>query len=67
MASTKELGMIALIAAVLLVTTVGPMLLLVGLTSLGIEKLQFAFFDRYEKLIVGLVLALLGALVLVVH
>ena len=67
MASAQELGMVALIAAVLLVTTVGPMLLLVGLTSLGIEKLQFAFFDRYEKLIVGLVLALLGALVLVVH
>ncbi len=67
MASAQELGMIALIAAVLLVTTVGPMLLLVGLTSLGIEKLQFAFFDRYEKLIVGFVLALLGALVLVVH
>jgi putative Mn2+ efflux pump MntP len=67
MTSANDVGMVALIAAVLLVTTVGPMLLLVGLTSLGIEKLQFAFFDRYEKLIVGLVLVLLGALVLVVH
>jgi cadmium resistance protein CadD (predicted permease) len=57
----------ALIAAVLLVTTVGIMLLMVGLTSLGIERLQFTFFDRYEKLIVGLVLCALGALVLVVH
>ncbi|HLY09995.1 MAG TPA: hypothetical protein VKW04_11880 [Planctomycetota bacterium] len=57
----------ALIAAVLLVTTVGVMLLMVGLTSLGIERLQFTFFDRYEKLIVGLVLCALGALVLLVH
>jgi putative Mn2+ efflux pump MntP len=67
MTNAQDVGMIALIAAVLLVTTVGPMLLLVGLTSLGIEKLQFHFFDRYEKVIVGLVLALLGALILVVR
>lgn len=58
---------IALIAFVLLLTTVGVMLLMVGLTSLGIERLQFTIFDRYEKLIVGLVLCVLGALVLLVH
>ena len=58
---------LALIAVVLLVTTVGVMLLMVGLTSLGIERLQFTFFDRYEKMIVGLVLCALGALVLLVH
>lgn len=57
----------ALIAVVLLFTTVGVMLLMVGLTSLGIERLQFTFFDKYEKLIVGLVLCALGALVLLVH
>ncbi len=55
---------IALIGGVLLVTTVGVMLVLVGLTSLGIEKLQFQFFDKYEKLIVGLVLCTLGAFIL---
>jgi len=67
--ASSGLGWVAmlLISAVLLVTTVGVMMLLVGLTSLGIEKLQFAFFDRYEKLIVGLVLCVLGALVFVVH
>jgi putative Mn2+ efflux pump MntP len=67
--SSHGLGWAAIlfISAVVLVTTVGVMLLLVGLTSLGIEKLQFAFFDRYEKLIVGLVLGVLGALVLVIH
>ncbi len=58
---------LALIAGVLLVTTVGVMLLLVGLTTLGIEKLQFAAFDKYEKLIVGSLLCLLGGLVLLVH
>jgi hypothetical protein len=55
---------LALITGVLLVTTVGVMLLLVGLTSLGIEKIRFAAFDRYEKLIVGLALCALGALTL---
>ncbi|HEV3027698.1 MAG TPA: hypothetical protein VG457_09010, partial [Planctomycetota bacterium] len=58
---------IVLIAAVLLVTTVGVMLLMVGLTSLGIERLQFIVFDKYEKLILGLVLCALGALVLFIH
>jgi nickel/cobalt transporter (NicO) family protein len=58
---------LALIAAVLLVTTVGVMILMVGLTSLGIERLQFSLFERYEKLIVGLALCALGALVLLVQ
>lgn len=66
MAQVQGAGMIALVGAVLLVTTVGGMLLLVGLTSLGIEKLQFAFFDRYEKIILGSVLIVLGVLVLAV-
>jgi putative Mn2+ efflux pump MntP len=56
-----------MIAAVLLVTTVGVMLLMVGLTSLGIERLQFTVFDRYEKLIVGLVLCVLGSMILLFH
>lgn len=67
MAAGGTFGGVALIGGVLLVTTVGGMLLLVGLTSLGIEKLQFSFFDRYEKLIVGLVLCALGALILIVR
>jgi hypothetical protein len=66
-AASASASWIALITGVLLVTTVGGMLLLVGLTSLGIEKLQFKFFDRYEKLILGLVLCALGALVLLFH
>jgi uncharacterized membrane protein YuzA (DUF378 family) len=57
-------AMTALIGTVLLVTTVGGMLVLVGLTTLGVDKLRFAFFDRFEKLIVGFVLIALGVLVL---
>jgi len=38
------------------------MLLLVGLTSLGVDRLRFTIFDRYEKLIVGLALAAMGTL-----
>ncbi|MBI3857623.1 MAG: hypothetical protein HY293_18230 [Planctomycetes bacterium] len=60
-------SMILSIAAVLLVTTVGVMLLLVGLTSLGVERLQFAVFERYEKLILGLVLCAVGALIIFFH
>jgi len=55
------------IAAVLLVTTVGVMLLLVGLTSLGIERLQFAVFERYEKLILGFVFVAVGSLIIIFH
>ncbi len=57
---------VAMVATVLLFTTVGNMLLLVGLTSLGIEKLKFEFIERYEKLLVGGVLCLLGAAILVI-
>jgi cytochrome c biogenesis protein CcdA len=55
------------IAAVLLVTTVPVMLLLVGLTSLGVERLQFSVFERYEKLILGLVLCAVGSLIIAFH
>lgn len=69
MAATSDgsIGSVALVASVLLVTTVGGMMLLVGLTSLGIDKLQFTLFDKYEKLIVGLVLCALGAMILLSH
>ena len=58
---------VALIAVVLLATTVGNMVMLVGLTGLGVEKLPFSFFDRYEKLILGLVLAGVGTYMLAAH
>ena len=57
---------VTLVTGVLLVTTVGNMLFLVGLTSLGIEKLQFRFVEQYEKLLVGGVLCALGAAMLLI-
>lgn len=57
---------VAMVGAVLLVTTIGNMLLLVGLTSLGIEKLKFEWVERYEKLLVGGLLAILGLVILLV-
>jgi putative Mn2+ efflux pump MntP len=63
----SSLAQVALISAVLLVTTVGNMVMLVGLTGLGVEKLPLAVFDRYEKLILGLVLAGVGTFILLAH
>jgi nickel/cobalt exporter len=65
-ASSAGWGVILLIGLVLLVTTVGVMLLLVGLTAAGVERLKFGFFDRFEKLILGVVLCVLGGLVFVI-
>ncbi len=59
-------GGMLLVSVVLLVATVGNMMLWVGLVSLGVEKIQFRLFDRYEKLILGIVLAVLGAVMLLV-
>ena len=53
-----------LVGAILLVTTPGTMALLVGLAALGVDKLRFHAVERFEKLIVGLMLALLGAVLL---
>jgi hypothetical protein len=66
-ATASSLAHVILISAVLLVTTVGNMVLLVGLTGLGVEKLPLAVFDRYEKLILGVVLAGVGAFILLAH
>src|SRR5262245_35006708 len=66
-ASATSVTQVILISTVLLVTTVGNMVMLVGLTGLGVEKLPLAVFDRYEKLILGLVLAGVGTFILVAH
>lgn len=66
-AAGASASQVILISAVLLATTIGNMVMLVGLTGLGVEKLPFSFFDRYEKLILGLVLAGVGTFILVAH
>lgn len=66
-AAGSSMAQVLLIAGVLLVTTVGFMVMLVGLTGLGVERLPLALFDRYEKLILGLVLAGVGTFILLAH
>jgi putative Mn2+ efflux pump MntP len=60
----KDWSGVWLVGAILLLTTPGTMALLVGLAALGIDRLRFEAVERYEKLLVGLVLLLLGALLL---
>jgi len=59
--------MVALVSATLVVTTIGAMLLLVSLTSLGVDRIRFAFLSRYEKAVIGAILCLLGVLILLFH
>src|SRR5688572_27506644 len=66
-AAMSSMAQVALISIVLLLTTVGNMVLLVGLTGLGVEKLPLAVIDRYEKLILGLVLVAVGLFILLAH
>ena len=65
-ASAASTGQVIMISCVLFATTVGNMMMLTGLTALGVEKLPFSFFDRYEKVILGLILAAAGTF-LVAH
>lgn len=66
-AAGTSTAQVILISAVLLATTVGNMVMLVGLTGLGVEKLPFSFFDHYEKLILSVVLAGVGLFILLAH
>jgi putative Mn2+ efflux pump MntP len=66
-AAGANTGHVIMISLVLLATTVGNMVMLVGLTGLGVEKLPFSFFDRYEKLMLGGILIAVGTFMLVAH
>lgn len=66
-AAATSVAQVVLITLVLLATTVGNMVMLVGLTGLGADRIPFAFFDRYEKLMLGIVLIAVGAFLLLAH
>ncbi len=55
----------ALLSATLAVATLGSMLLLAWVASLGIERIKLEFLERWEHLIVGSLLCILGIVVYV--
>jgi hypothetical protein len=52
---------------VLLVTTLGIMSILVSIAYFGIDRMRFTFLDRFEKLVIGLVLMGVAASMLLFH
>lgn len=58
---------VGLLGLLLLVATVGVMMLLVAVAYAGTEGLKRQFADRYEKLIIGLTLCVLGAVAYGAH
>jgi len=59
--------MFILLSAVLAVGTLAGMVVFTGLTFLGVQKLEMPWLERYENLILGGVLVLLGIGVVLFH
>lgn len=59
--------MFILLSTVLAVGTLAGMLVFTGLTFLGVQKLEMPWLERYENLILGGVLVLLGIGVMLFH
>jgi hypothetical protein len=60
-------GVFVLLSCVLAVGTLGGILVLVSLTFKGMERVSSPFVERYEGLILGLLLVLLGGSVTFLH
>ncbi|MBI4532110.1 MAG: hypothetical protein HY709_11395 [Candidatus Latescibacteria bacterium] len=60
-------GAFVLLSCILAVGTLGGILILVSLTFKGMERFAFPFVERYEGLILGLILVLLGGSVTFLH
>lgn len=65
--AARDVAFFVLLSVVLIGTTVGVMSLMVTLSYFGVERLKFSFVDKYEKLIIGVILALMGASLLLFH
>lgn len=61
-ASTQSWGLIILIAFLMAFITLSIMIALVWITMRGLAKLKLGWIERYEGVIVGVVLILLGGL-----
>lgn len=56
---------LALLFLIVTVSTIGSMLTLIYLTSLGYQRLRFPWLERNERMVIGAVLLALGLLVFV--
>lgn len=65
--SNPDATVVAALTALLIASTLGTMLLLVAITYAGAQMLKLTFADRYEKLIIGATLCLLGVGSYVLH
>lgn len=66
-ASAMPWHVVILVSACLAVTTLGLMLLLVWLTTLGLQRLRLYWLEHNEGLIIGVALIALGALLFFLH
>ncbi len=66
-ASAMPWHVVFLVSACLAVTTLGLMLLLVWLTTLGLQRIRLRWLEHNEGLIIGFALIALGALLFFLH
>jgi putative Mn2+ efflux pump MntP len=62
-----DLHMFLMLILVLLVATLGAMSVLIATAYYGIERMRFTFLDRFEKLIIGLVLIAVAVIMVAFH
>ncbi|CAI5468293.1 unnamed protein product [Closterium sp. Yama58-4] len=65
--SDASLGTMAIAVAVLLACTLFVMLTLVALSFYGASQVKFGWLERYEKLVVGVILCAVGILTHLFH
>ncbi|MFQ6051667.1 MAG: hypothetical protein ACE5K4_08235 [Candidatus Hydrothermarchaeota archaeon] len=55
------------LAIILAIGTVGGMAIMVATASIGLKKFEHPYLERYEKLIMGIVLAFLGIIIIILR
>jgi hypothetical protein len=66
-ASAMSWGILIMMAIILTIATLFGMLVLSALAYRGMQKLRFESIERYEKELVGGILAFIGAMVIIFH
>lgn len=65
--SQPEPLVVGALSALLILSTIGTMMILVAVGYAGVQRMKLSFADRYEKLIIGATLCLLGVGSYVLH